>query len=174
MLSEYTIDRNNVIFDINEGFLQFGQENGATFVDPQTWIGQDLLRIVQGDTTRMYYHVLFKRVRLTEKQIELPYRCDSPTQARFMRMRLSCDKDLHIHFENEIEAIVPFERPISLMYHSKGVIKRCSICNRLGINLVWTDPLKIHELPLDFDAIWKISYDICPKCLADVKKLYVN
>lgn len=173
MLSEYTIDRNNVIIEINDGFLEFGQKNGENLFDLENWIGKDVLKIVQGDITRMYYQTLFKRVRISEKVIELPYRCDSPTEARFMRMKLACDKTQHIHCVNELESTVPFERPIHLNYHSKGIIKRCSICNRLKINLTWTDPLDVQKLPLDFDLVWKITYDICPICNDDLHSLYL-
>ncbi|MEM6801362.1 MAG: hypothetical protein AAF696_08150, partial [Bacteroidota bacterium] len=122
MLSKYTIDSKDTLVEINDGFCQFGQENGGMDFDPQAWLGEDLLRVIHGDSTRLYYEALFTHLRISKKEREICYRCDSPTEARFMRMTMRSDKDYNIYFVNEIEAVTPFLQPINLKFYGKGII----------------------------------------------------
>jgi hypothetical protein len=83
---EYVIDRNDVITEVSEEWARFAAENDAAELPGRT-VGSWLWQHLAGREVKHLYRSLLERVRDQGTTVELPFRCDSPTKRRFMRLR---------------------------------------------------------------------------------------
>ena len=81
---DYAIDPFDTIVSVSEPWVEFARENAAPELGKV--IGHSIWEYIEGKPTRDLYDVVFSRVRAQGDTIELPFRCDSPTVYRFMRL----------------------------------------------------------------------------------------
>ena len=85
---EYQIDSNDVLVLVSDDWLAFARENGASELDAKFIIGRSLWDFIPDEPTQTLYRDVIATVRATDQPIVVPFRCDSPTLRRFMRLEV--------------------------------------------------------------------------------------
>ena len=168
----YEIDAGDVITSVSDLWSAFARENGAPELTDQQVVGTSLWQFIDGEETRQLYRSLLHRVRTGIPQIILPFRCDSPTLRRFMRLEITAQVNRAIRFEGILERVEPTRR-LNLLDpdfpHSSDTLTVCSCCRRVIVDpFGW---LEIEEATvrlrlLEVLRVPRLRHRICPDCLA--------
>ena len=152
------------------GNAPFAQENGAGDLTEDTVLGRPLWDFISGDATRLFYRELHDRIRRSKETIIVPFRCDSPSLQRSMRLTIRYDGDGRLLYESEILRVQPQSRLRVIdpsEPRSGSFLTVCSCCRRALLETVgWLDlfdisvRLKLYQC----DAIPHLRYTICPDC----------
>lgn len=130
----YTVDAHDTITGVSPLWLGFARENGAAQLTAEAVIGQDLWRFICGTETIQFYRAILQRVRTTARRIVVPFRCDSPTLRRYMRLDITRGDQGAVQFEGILEHVEPMTRlnlldPVFPRSHE--VLTMCSCCKRV-------------------------------------------
>ena len=164
----YKVDKKNVIVEVSDDWVAAAKVGEANdLIDVNSVLGTKLFSYILGDSTRMYYDVIFQKCRLLKKEHKIAYRCDSSTHKRFMEMQIvpRSSKDLDIY--NYLIKDEPFRHPINIYenvpYNRKKPVMRCSICNslKLSLNSEWVFP---EDLVQNEEQDFTVIYSVCPNC----------
>jgi hypothetical protein len=101
--------------------------------------GTSLWDHITGDVTRMWLKSLLSVARNCQRIRDVAYRCDSPTERRFMRMRLIPEPDGNLLLEHTILERVARSKPVYPTYDPAAAIWRCSSCGRVLQNGRWVE-----------------------------------
>ena len=85
MDSAYVIDRANRVVAVDDGWIAFAIGNDAPDL-PGRVLGANLWTFIANATVQDLYSALFQRIRATGREITIPFRCDSPSVRRFMKL----------------------------------------------------------------------------------------
>ena len=138
----YRIDANDVIQFVNPEWLSFAQANEAPQLDAAAVIGRPLWDFIVGAETRTLYEALFRGLRARRSEVEIPFRCDSPSVVRHMTLAVRPLVSSEIELEGRVLRIESRE-PVELL--SRGAARSdesipiCSICRRLFVHGVWVE-----------------------------------
>ena len=163
----YKIDKQNVIVEIFDDWVNAAKIGKADYlIDTQNVLGTKIFSYVMGDSTRMYYDVIFQKCRLLNKTHFIDYRCDSPTHMRYMQMQIVPQQFKSLYLYNFLLKEEPFQKKISITDSSNsngGLISRCSICNSLKfhINGDWIPPESIDSKE---EEDFLVIHTVCPRC----------
>lgn len=161
----YQLDQHERIVDVNRHWLDFAQENGAEWLTRSAVIGKRLWDFVSGPETCAIYEILFSRARSQRRIVRVPFRCDSPTERRFMEMQIVPAHNANLLIVNRIER---FEaRPAINPPAIAGLLRLCSWCKR--VQLPSRDWAEIEVAAEVFGAALtstppQLSHGICPEC----------
>lgn len=165
-----TIDKNNVIEAISDGWSRVAKNAGAlTLLPKENFIGRSIESFLGSDVTQMYYSALFKLVRLRQRVTEREYRCDSFTHQRTMLMRLIPKENGSIEMQHFTLRESPFKHEViiknapSKEQQTLEYVKRCSICNKLHYphQTQWMTP---EDLSQEHRVDVRVIYTVCPEC----------
>jgi hypothetical protein len=170
----YTLDETNAIIAVTGNWDRFAAENGGDDLLSMKIIGQRLDRFIAGDVTRMFVRTMLMSARTLKRNIQRTYRCDSPQIKRFMEMTIVPLGDgvlevCHRHIRSE-----PYRYAVAFTPAAAGtttgLIKRCSVCNRVRLRQSWrdADDALLSESPPAAGATTQLTviYGVCPDCLA--------
>ena len=85
----YVLDGHDAITSVSPAWLAFARENGAQELTAQAVLGHSLWNFIQGAETVRLYQAILRRVRSNSSRVVVPFRCDSPTLRRHMRLEIS-------------------------------------------------------------------------------------
>ena len=165
----YLVDATGTIRYVNEAWVDFAAENGASHLDIEAVTNTSLFDYIEDRTTRQLYDVLHNRVLKTRGPVRIPFRCDSPTRRRLMEMELRMEDGL-IGYHNRVLRLEERD-PVPLWDPERArngtPIRACGWCKKLptpdGRWLEAEDA--IRELDLFESAdLPPISHGICPAC----------
>jgi hypothetical protein len=167
---DYQLDPQDTIEWVSEDWLAFARENGAAGLELKAVLGKQLWEFIADEPTRQLYRNVFTMVRATDQPKVVPFRCDSPTLRRFMRLevrhRPSCGLDL----KSILVRAEPCERQGLLDANtrlSNDRVTMCSCCKFLLIEpLGWLSLAEANRLQqLDREGKRpQVRYDVCPSC----------
>ena len=160
-VTTYTIDREDRIVSVSEGWDLFAQENDGPAACAAHVVGEPLFDNIDGDPVRMFMSAVLMRVRASREAESVPYRCDSDNVRRLYRMRLEplADGAIRVSHELEDEDEADFSVRIRTARNGARAVPRCSVCNRIKEGPVWRDPF--HEAR---DREVRVFHTICPEC----------
>jgi hypothetical protein len=165
----HTIDRNDIIVDLNDAWLRFALENGAPHLTYQTVVGRSLWTFIAGPETHHIYRLLLRQIRQSQQRVVFTHRCDSPALIRYVQMEIVPAAKGVVEFKNQLLLEKPRD-PIPLLdptvRRTSELLKMCSWCNRLLCDQVWL-PLEeaINYLGLfGSSQLPQITHGICPAC----------
>jgi hypothetical protein len=170
--TSYTVDAEDVIIAVDEGFRCFAAENGASELADAV-IGRRLWDFVDGHETCELLRVLFSRARLLGA-LTVPYRCDAPAIRRSMVLDVELAADGSLELRSTLVAAEDRE-PVEFMSRQASdgspLLRVCSWCNRLEARGRWVEPeLGITWLrPFEVETP-EISHGVCPSCAQDVMR----
>ncbi len=166
----YTVDAHDEIRDVNSNWLAFAAENNARQLSKQAVLGHSLWEYVAGDETIHLYQSVLGRVRRTRREVLLPFRCDSPTLERHMRMVIVPEPSSSIRFDCVIEKVRATSE-LNLLnpsYRRSPVqLNMCSCCKRILVApLGWLDVAEaVARLNLfDTEQVPHLQQIVCPAC----------
>lgn len=170
----YTVDALDVITSVSPTWLAFAQENGAPELTYQAVIGNSLWHFIDGSETIELYQAILQRVRASFSRIVVPFRCDSPTLRRYMRLELICQPHGSVQFDGILERVEPTEQHNLLdprFPRSCNVLTLCSCCKRALVEpsgwLEIEDAVARLHL-LEKEQTPQLRNAVCPDCLAPV------
>ena len=168
----YAIDRQDVITSVCPLWLAFARENGASQLTCEAVVGRSLWEFIDGTETKHFYQLLLQRVRQNNASTIIPFRCDSPTLRRYMRLELIPDPDGSVYLIGVLERVeqtVPFHLLEPNFPRSAQMLTLCSCCKRFLVESCgW---LELGDVAgrlnlLNKQLAPKLRNSICPDCLA--------
>jgi hypothetical protein len=168
----YTIDDQDAMESVNPAWLAFAQENGAAELTREAVLGRPIWNFIEGRTTRQLYRELIHRVRHTGSALNVPFRCDSPTVRRYMRLEIEALEAGRVQFACEIQrvqlrpylAILDPQTP-----RSAGHLTICSCCKRVLLKDVgWLEleDALLRLKPLEEPKAPQLDYSLCDSCVS--------
>lgn len=164
----YTLDRTDRIRAVDDAWCRFAAENDAADL-PQSVIGRPLWHFVSGEETRSFYRQLMQKVRDTGAPLTLPFRCDSPTERRFMEITMAPgDVEGELHCRTVLMRVEPRETVDLLRRQPRHGDKLdvCAVCRRVKVQPTrWLEIEEaMRELRLAHPSAPRMRARICPDC----------
>lgn len=168
----YTVDKADTIVAVSGLWDEFARDNGGEKSQASAVIGRKLDQFINGDATRMFVRTMIMSARTLKRPIYRPYRCDSSKDKRFMEMTILPQEDgmvVLVHRELHHEPLAQRTPRIvaSLGASNNALLKRCSLCNRIEIQGIWSEideALAANRLEAGATSL-KVVYGVCPDCL---------
>lgn len=176
----YRVDADDLLVWVDEWWIAFAQENGASRLVEETILGRPLWDFVAGDEICRLYAAIHARVRASGKQVILPFRCDSPSLQRHMRLTITREDAGQLLYEclllraepQRYLGVLDSERP-----RSQSFLTLCSCCKQGMLEPSgWIDlediavRLKLFESP----NVPELRHTICPACADTIQNSIDN
>ena len=165
----YAIDDRDRLIKLDEGYYRFAEENGWDRVSDS--LGRSLWDFVAGDEMRKVQRMLLRRLRDEAREVELPFRCDSPGVRREMDMRIvSHPSGRTVLFSARLSAehSRELDQPVLDLSAPRGeeTLEMCGWCDRFLVDGEW---MEIEEAAIALDLfrrseLPRIDHGICPRC----------
>ncbi len=167
----YRIDSTDTIISVSENWLVFAEANAwSGHLRPENVLGHRLWDFIQGFETQHLYEELFRRVRGGMSSQAIPFRCDSPSERRFLELRIEKLADEQIEITSKILRTEPHSA-ISLLSadtsRSMAFVTICSMCKKIKVSpRQWAE---IEEALIELrlfqaDEMPQLTHGICPSC----------
>jgi hypothetical protein len=166
----YAIDDEDRLIRVDEGFYRFATENdwdGAADV-----LGRSLWDFIAGRDVRKLQRLLLRRVREGVREIELPFRCDSPEATREMDIRIAADHSGRVilfsarlrsmTIRSESQPLLDPEAP-----RDEGdFLQMCAWCDRFLVDGEWVE-VEVAAKRLELfrrSRLPTLDHGVCPRC----------
>lgn len=161
MLSAYTLDRQDRIIAVSDGWDRFALDNDGPTACAAHVLGGRLVDAIDGDPVRMFMTAILMRVRASGQAEVIPYRCDSPTVKRFYTMTVRPLMQGAVRVEHFLDREEKAHVEIRVRPARPGQFGRlrCSICCRLKEEDGWRDPFDG-----DADCDLRVVHTVCEDC----------
>lgn len=173
----YAVDRQDVITAVCPLWLAFARENGAPQLSREAVIGRSLWEFIDGTETKQIYQAILQRVRTNIISSVIPFRCDSPTLRRYMRLEMTPEAEGRVQLAGVLERVEP-TRPFNLLEstfpRSQHLLTQCSYCKRILVETCgWLEieDAAVRLQLLDKQTVPKLRQSVCPDCLAVARDL---
>ena len=168
---QYRVDQHDRIAWVNSWWLAFAQENGAGQLTEQQVIGRLLWDFIADDETCKLYRSLHGRLRGRDETVVIPFRCDSPTLQRQMRLKVSGNSgDNSLTYEGDVVQAKPREY-LAVLDSSKPrtlpCLWMCSCCKHVLLEPQgWLEVKDLSDrLQLNRrDRLPRCRQTLCPHC----------
>jgi hypothetical protein len=167
---EYHLDSHDLINWVSEDWLGFARENGATDLTADNVVGRSLWDFIPDEPTRRLYRDVFGTVRTTDQPVVIPFRCDSPTLRRFMRLEVRHHPGCGIDLKSVLVRAEPCERRTLLdadAPQSSNCITMCSCCKHVLVEPHGWLPVEeanTHPRICQIGKRPQIRYEVCAAC----------
>ena len=176
----YRVDAADLLVWVDELWLAFARENGAAGLIRESVLGRSLWDFVVGDELCRLYMEIHARVRSSGLPAVLPFRCDSPSLQRHMRLTITRGDQGQLEYESLLVRAVP-QRNSELLdskrQRSTTTLTICSCCKRALLEPdEWLDledvsiRLQLFEAP----QVPELRHTICPPCADALRNLSDN
>ncbi len=172
----YRIDGLDRITDVSPAWLLFAKKNDAAELDESRVIGREIWEFIVGDEVRRVYKEIFRSLRESNKELIVPFRCDSPGIMRHMELHMRSAPANAIEFTGKLDTSLR-RRPVSLFdvhaSRSEDSIPICSFCRRLKITREWVPAAAAVTRKRWFGnrPVPKLNESLCRDCMGS---LYAN
>ena len=171
LTTTYWLDGKDCIISVSGPWDEFAQENEGIHLSADEIQGRPIWDYVTGDVTRMWLHTLLKLSIVSKKALERPYRCDSPELKRYMRMKITVEKDGLLKIDHILQSVEKRLIPLRSVHTSKSPSKmikmKCSICGRIDDGVSWEEPQFEHTN--GFGEL-TVAYTVCCDCRVSLPK----
>lgn len=167
----YWLDQDENIISISNNWEDFAVENGSTCLGAEEVIGKPISKFISRDPTRMWFNTLLQLSKISQTPVEREYRCDSPEIKRFMKMKITPEKEGQFRVDHILLKVE--EQPYQIFINPaqenslKPINKRCSICGRIFENGSWEEPDQIGS---EDRNSFQVIYTVCPDCRKTIPK----
>lgn len=172
----YQINARNELVFVNAAWQTFAMANGGLGLEPANILNRPLFDFITDETTRLVYHDLLQRVRAGHP-VQFPFRCDSPTQRRWLDMTITLQSTGLVEFTTRMqrcEDLLPvpaLERPLS---SATILLRVCSWCKRVELSpQQWfnLETAVAHERLFEQPQFPQLNHGICEFCFASLQKV---
>lgn len=166
-LVTYQIDRNDTLTQVGDNWRAFAAANGAPQLADHV-LGHTLWEFIRDPTTRQMYFDLLAGVR-GGRVITFAYRCDSPSQRRYMRMTMTAAPDEGVAFSSLTVTTEPRVPPVpdeTTSPAGRTLVTVCSWCKRVSVRDEWLE----MEVAIDRSGLFtgdtfpSLTHGACPEC----------
>ncbi len=166
----YEVDAENRVRSVDDGWRAFAEDNAAPELVAGEVLGIPIWSFIAGEGTRRLYGLIFQRVRSTAKPVRVPFRCDSPTERRYMELRIEPRPDGSLVLTGHALRTEP-RSPQPLLdpdaHRSTRRVVICGWCKRIQ-----TGPGEWLEVEaaatrlrlLDLDELPQLDHLVCDDC----------
>ena len=174
----YIIDSNDCILHVKkDNWDEFYKQNSKQSNCLSNEVSKSSLwDYIDDFETRHLYENILDNVRTYNRQVTLPFRCDSPTQRRYLNLTLKPLKNNHVEFISKIEKIEK-RNYVALMDDNRETSEEfltvCSMCKKIKLeDFLWEEvETAVSHLKLfEKDKLPKLTHGLCPYC----KRLYLE
>ena len=165
----YAIDDQDRLIKVDEGYYRFAEENGWN--EAGTSLGRSLWDFVSGSEMRKVQRLLLRRIRDEVREVELPFRCDSPDVRREMKIRIvSHSSGRTVMFAARLCSEEPRDesQPVldSGAPRGENVLPMCGWCDRFEVDGEWVEVEEAAGRLELFrrDELPALSHGVCPRC----------
>lgn len=163
----YRVDMAGTIIDVDPNWDRFAAANGGERAARAQVLGRPLKNFLTGDVTRMYLDAALDAARMTGQPRVLAYRCDSPSQRRWLEMTLEPLAGGDVRVAHRLVRTEPRNDPTRYHYDTpaRTTWYRCSQCLRLLAGASRRQdaaPATHHRLA--------VADTVCNRCLAAAQR----
>jgi len=168
----YIIDAGNRLVRLSSGWERFAIANGAPDLSPYNVLGRNLDSFITGAETREVFGMFLTRLRQSDREVVLPFRCDAPDRRRLMEMTVLARPDGSIEFRTRVmreevrDSVALFDSEQPRLPEMIGV---CSWCKKvrtpLGEWLEVEEALQRMRL-FEHEEVPGLTHTMCDACLA--------
>jgi len=172
------LDKDDTIISVNKNWLNFARENNTAELVESSVVGKSIWQFIADLETAHLYRSIISKVREKNLSLSLPFRCDSPTCRRFMKMTISPADNTLISLDSTIIKIENREyMPLldSDISRSKEFIRMCSTCKKIQITESEWYEVEQAVISLDLFAssnLPQITHTICPECYKEYRAAF--
>ena len=167
----YRIDNTDTIVSVSDNWGYFADANAwSSSLRPEDVVGHKLWDFIQDEETRHLYQEVFKRARRGTPCRAIPFRCDSPTERRYLELVAKALSDGSIQITSTILRTEPRSSVILLdadTPRSTGMVTVCSMCKKIRVApRQWAEieeglaRLRLFEV----DSMPQLTHGLCPAC----------
>lgn len=132
----YQVDSGDRIRFVDAEWLEFARQNAGSMLDRDAVLGRPLWEFIAGEETRQLYSLIFNVARVQMREINVPFRCDSPTCRRYMELAIAPLADGFLNLSGLLIREEP--RPYVALLdpsvpRSDVFVRICSWCKRVFI-----------------------------------------
>jgi hypothetical protein len=175
----YHINADDVIEAVNDAWAEFALANNAPALATEV-IGRSIWDYIVGPEVRQIYGAIFQRLREDQGEISFPFRCDSPSLYRAMRLTAVSLDDGGIEFRSVLESIRAHPRELEILSRcsnaaARAAVPMCSWCKAIAVRGQWR-PLEeaIDELRLFIkESTPRVRHDLCDACRTEYLQDYI-
>jgi hypothetical protein len=169
----YAIDRNDIITRVGGAWTSFATANGCPELADSV-LGTRIQDHVTGPEINLLWDSLLHRAR-TGHPVTVPYRCDSPTERRFLQMTLRRGRNDAVEFASDTLRVE--SRPYRLLLApprgsadtNEGMIRACSWCRRFDVH-GWVEVEEaVSRLDLLNERPPRVTHVLCEDCERTVR-----
>ncbi|MCF8145328.1 MAG: PAS domain-containing protein [Deltaproteobacteria bacterium] len=167
----YRIDSTDTIVSVSDNWSTFADANAwGSSLRPEDVVGHKLWDFIQDRETRHLYRELFRRVRGGIPSRTIPFRCDSPSERRYLELLIEALPDEQIEITSKLLQTKP-RSPISLFNadtsRSTDFVTLCSMCKKMKVSPgQWSEIEEglAHLRIFEADKMPQLTHGLCHSC----------
>lgn len=163
------IDNKRLIVNGNDEWDQLALHNKAVHLKYDQLLGTSYLHYIKGDAVRMMIDAVISRVIVTGKPYILSYRCDTPTLAQYMRMKIAKEKENMLSIDHELTGRKEISPGIKFYENEAASDPRCAVCGKVHFKGYWYDALTNRKVFGDLTEL-KTKSVVCGECESRLDK----
>ena len=166
----YSINEDGIITNYSKNFPTFARNNDWHLdMEPEAIVGRPIFDFISGEETKNLYEVLFEHCRKGKRIGPIPFRCDSPTERRFLELNLRLLPKNHIDI---ITVLLKTEsRPrVKILQtntpRTKQLIRICSMCKKVFADDEWVEieEALIRMKLFEQERLPRLTHGLCNSC----------
>jgi hypothetical protein len=166
----YKLDEEDLIKDVSEGWDAFALRNNGKEACKEHVVGRPIYGCIAGGEVESFYQQVFSKTRSAGNAVSIPFRCDSPSDKRFLNLTVAAEANGDLKCTSKTLAVVPRAEPIELQLvtgqGSASALYMCGLCK--GVHLranLWRE-LEVVAACEDINTFSKRPFvqTICPSC----------
>lgn len=165
----YRIDAGGRLTFVGDGWNAFAVENRSPELADTAVLGRLLADFIAGRETQHIFDRILARARQGVR-MTLPFRCDSPTERRYLSLDIAAYGPDEVEFRSRVLAVEPRSSVAVLepdRPRSEALLTLCSWCNRGLIGDRWAEIEEVVTALRLFDAeLPRLTHGMCPRCVA--------
>lgn len=170
----YRIDSTDTIVSVSDNWCTFADANAwGSSLAPADVVGHKLWDFIHNPETQHLYQNVFTRARSGRSGMPgrgIPFRCDSPSERRYLQLLIEALPDESIQLKSTILRTEP-RSPVSLLdvdtARSTDMVTVCSMCKKIRVSpQQWVEleeglaRLRLFEV----DRMPRLTHGLCPSC----------
>ena len=167
----YRIDSTDTIVSVSDNWCTFADANAwGSSLRAEDVVGHKLWDFIQDPETQHLYRELFRRVREGLPSRTIPFRCDSPSERRYLDLFIESLPDEQIQMTSKILRTEPRD-PVRLLDvdtpRSTELVTVCSMCKKIKVLPgQWAEIEEglAHLRLFEADQIPQLTHGLCPSC----------
>ena len=167
----YRVDITDTIVSVGDNWHVFADANAwGGDLRPEDVVGRKLWEFIQDYETRHLYQELFRRARSGTRSRPIPFRCDSPSERRFLELLIEALPDGLIEITSTILRTEP-RSPVRLLAadtpRSMDLLSMCSMCKKIEVSPEqWVDIEEgVAQLRLfEAEEMPRLTHGLCRPC----------